>query len=66
MVPELEEREAAVYTLVPWERWAELHWWDRSCAVAHYRTHLLIDMHMYDAQKQEAAANAPPVTAPYR
>lgn len=51
-VSEIEEREAAVYALVPWYKWCDLHWWERASIVAHYRTHLLIEAHISEAEYQ--------------
>lgn len=52
IVPELEEREAAVYCLIPWNEWYKLSWYDRSSMVAHYRMHLMIEAHIHDAEYQ--------------
>lgn len=52
-VPEYEEREAAVFSLIPWVNWENLNWYDRAAAVAHYRMHNIIDAHINDAAEQE-------------
>lgn len=61
IVSELESREAALYVGVTWKVWVKMGWWERACAVAQYRLHLLIDAHVhhaYDqAAKQKAASN---------
>lgn len=57
-VPELEEREAAVYCSIPWYIWTELPWQERSSCVAHYRLHLMIEAHIEDAQAQHADMEA--------
>lgn len=49
IVPEYEEREAAVFALVPWAEWDNLNWHERASAVAHYRTHYSIEAHVNDA-----------------
>lgn len=52
-VPEYEEREAAVFVLVPWHLWEDLPWQERAAAVAHYRMHHLIQSHIDDAIESE-------------
>lgn len=52
MVSELEQREAAVYTHTPWPDYEEFDWYDKAQMVAHYRIHLLIDMHVQDASEK--------------
>lgn len=54
-VTEYECREAAVFTLVPWSDWIDkLSGWDRACAVAHYRSSLLVKAHVEDAAERSA------------
>lgn len=53
LVSELEEREAAVYVLLPWPAYTALPWHERAAAIAHYRTHILIEAHMHDASERE-------------
>lgn len=48
-VPEYEEREAAVFALIPWANWEIIPWQERAAAVAHYRMHNLIESHVNDA-----------------
>lgn len=43
VVPEYEEREAAVYVHCSWTSWQKLHWYDRAASVAQYRTHHLVE-----------------------
>jgi hypothetical protein len=57
MVPELEEREAAVFVHCPWSTWLDLHPFERAAHVAHYRLHLLIDAHVQDAAEAAAKRN---------
>jgi hypothetical protein len=58
LVPELEAREAAVYTLIPWDQWVRLDSIARAYAVAHYRVHLSIQSHMHDAAEQKSKSDA--------
>lgn len=48
-VPELEEREAAVYCNYNWVAWVGLNWRERAASVAHYRLHWSIESHVQDA-----------------
>ena len=52
-VPEYEEREAAVFALIPWSEWDNLSWYERAAAVAHYRMHNIIETHVNDAIESE-------------
>lgn len=56
LVPEFEEREAAIFAVCPWHIWIDLPWEDRSAAVAHYRLHLLVEAHVNEAAQSEAAS----------
>lgn len=58
MVHDYECREAAVYLGYRWPEFVQLGWFDKACAVAHYRLHNLIEAHVNDAivSKQERAA----------
>lgn len=58
LVPEIEEREAAVFCQVPYYVWTELPWQERSSCLAHYRLHLMIEAHIDDAQAQDAERRA--------
>lgn len=49
LVPEIEEREAAVFAGYAWREWVEIDRKDRVDAVAHYRLHHLIERHSSDA-----------------
>ena len=57
LVPEIaslyEEREAAVFARYNWTEWRSLDWRDRSAAMAHYRTHRLIELHQNDVIARE-------------
>ena len=53
MVPLYEELEAAKHSLINPQTWTELHYSERALAVAHYRTHLLVEQHLADAAEQE-------------
>jgi len=48
-VPELEEREAAVYCNYNWAQWLSLDWRERAASIAHYRLHWAIERHVQDA-----------------
>lgn len=54
LVPELEEREAAVYVNASWAEWCAMGWQERAAAIAHYRLHILIDAHIQDAIDRES------------
>lgn len=58
MIPELEEREAAVYVHVPWSEWLELPIEERAAAVAQHRLHNLISVHVEDAVARETERRA--------
>lgn len=69
LVPEIEEREAAVFAGWTWDEWRALPRIDRIDTVAHHRLHSLIETHRGDAlageQKRRAsrsrrATNSPP------
>ena len=49
LVPEFEEREAAVFCHFNWSEWRLLHWWERARNVAHFRLHNLVNLHKNDA-----------------
>jgi hypothetical protein len=51
LVPEYECREACVYLGYRWPEWEQLHWFERANAVAHYRTHALIEAHINDEMR---------------
>lgn len=52
-VPEFECREAAVYVHVSWRAWTEeMDGYERSCAVAHYRSQLALRAHVEDAAER--------------
>lgn len=58
-VPEFECREAAVYVQVSWEHWmGSMDGWERACAVAHYRTSLLLKANLEDAAEKAARRKA--------
>ncbi len=58
LIPEFEEREVAVYVLTPWSEWQELRVEERAAAVAQYRLHNLISVHVEDAIAREAERKA--------
>lgn len=58
LVPEYECREACVYLGYKWSDWEQLHWFDRASAVAHYRTHALIEAHINDEIRLDAETKA--------
>lgn len=49
LVPEFEEREAAVFVHIAWEEWQVISGLERAKAVAHYRMHSMIEAHVNDA-----------------
>lgn len=49
MVAEYEEREAAVYSSVPWLDWLEMPTIERAACVAHLRLSRMVSMHSQDA-----------------
>ena len=53
LVPEFEEREAARFGHYTWVAWQQLTYEDRAFGVAHYRTHILVELHQNDAQSKE-------------
>lgn len=54
-VPEFECREAAVFVQVSWSEWTTaMDGWARACAVAHYRSSLLVKAHVEDAADKAA------------
>lgn len=59
LVPEIEEREAAIFSGYTWKEWLEFDLldpegrWNRAAGVAHYRLHHLIAQHVDDAISQD-------------
>lgn len=59
LVPELEEREAAIFCGYTWKEWQEFSLldpigrWERASCIAHYRLHNLIQQHTEDAMSTE-------------
>jgi hypothetical protein len=51
--------EACREACIPWTSWVDINWYDRALVVARYRMHILIDMHISEASKKDAAASAP-------
>ncbi len=49
LVPEFEEREAAVFCHLNWTEWRLLDWLERAKNVAHFRLHHLVNLHKNDA-----------------
>lgn len=52
LVPEIEEREAAIFNGYTWTEWNALPYWERIDGVAFARTHRLIELHKGDAEAQ--------------
>lgn len=48
-MPELEEREAAIFSGYTWKEWRDLPREERIAGIAHYRVHHLIELHTEDA-----------------
>jgi hypothetical protein len=57
LVAELEEREACAYTHVAWHDYQEYPWYEKAAMIAHYRVHLMIEMHTSDAAEKAAKPN---------
>jgi hypothetical protein len=55
IVPELEQREAALFCGYGWREYQELDWQERSLTVAHYRIHIMIENHVSDAANKKSA-----------
>lgn len=59
LVPEVEEREAAIFNGYTWKEWLEFDLldpegrWHRASGIAHYRAHHLIEMHTEEAVNDE-------------
>lgn len=69
IVPEFDEREAAVYVHLSWEQYKALDSSERAAAIAHYRMSQLVKAHIDHAlndaqakqqQKADRAKNASP------
>lgn len=56
MVSLYEEQEALRYANYNPDEWAQLSWQSKAVAVAHFRNHRLVELHVQDAVsiKQEA------------
>lgn len=54
LVPELEEREAAIFAGYRWREWLDLPRYERVDGVAHFRLHHLIELHGQDAVAEES------------
>lgn len=59
LVPEYDEREAAIYSLIPWNQWDKMSYGDRVGVVAHYRVHQQIEAHIHQAYEDDAKMRAP-------
>lgn len=53
MVPEVEERDSALFTGYNWREWIELPYEDRVDGVAYYRLKRLVDIWEQDAVSRE-------------
>ena len=53
IIPEYEEREAAVYVQSNWASWLKLNWYDRAASVAQYRVHHMIETHANDEMSHQ-------------
>ncbi len=53
LVPEMEEREAAVFSRLSWPSYRALSWLERAQTIAHYRLHHVVDLHRNDAASRE-------------
>lgn len=54
MVPEIEERDAAVFGRYTWMQWQKLPLEERAAGIAHYRIHYQITLHQQDVQDRES------------
>lgn len=52
-VPQLDEREAALFCGYTWREWCELDIEERIFGVAHHRLHSLIESHSHEAVQDE-------------
>ncbi len=53
LVPEIEEREAAIFNGYTWRDWLGLPRHERTSGVAHHRLHQLIDLHRQEALQED-------------
>lgn len=54
LVPDIEEREAALFNGYDWRTWRDLDYYDRVYGVAHSRVHKLIQLHTAEAEIKAA------------
>lgn len=54
LVPEIEEREAAVFNGYTWREWCDLERDERIDGIAHHRLRRLIEQHVHDASVEHA------------
>ena len=54
LVPQIEERESAIFNGYTWREWSTLAYDERVYAVAHHRLHRLITLHQADAEIKDA------------
>lgn len=57
-MPEIEEREAAVFCGYTWKEWKELAMPERVDGVAHFRIRRYVDLNVEDARGKEAEKQA--------
>ena len=54
LVPEIEEREACLFSGYTWHDWQELSKAERTDGVAHFRLHHLMELHKAEAVEDAA------------
>jgi hypothetical protein len=58
-VPEIEEREAALFCGYTWKEWQQFELtdpagrWERASGIAHYRMHSMIERHVDESISRE-------------
>jgi hypothetical protein len=69
LVPEYEEREAAVFLKISWLDWNNQDYDEKAAALAHYRLHHHIEAHVHaeeakESEKASKRAHAPKLNKP--
>jgi hypothetical protein len=54
LVPEIEERDGAIFNGYTWREWTDLPYADRVYGLAHFRVHRLIQLHNNEAEIKHA------------
>ncbi len=61
LVPDFEQREAAVFCRYNWGEWQRLDWQGRASSIAHFRLHNLVELHKNDAIARDIKRKNPKV-----